>query len=149
MLQTHLGSATQTGGGMEPSVSTLLGNWGKERKAVCSQWLWALRVQNLHPWKPSVLTHDLIFPWCTAWHIFSVTYSAHKNWPFIIFSCKSESDVKCLGWYSIKWLFHCSASCAIICPIHPNTCLTIIKWILLSVYVASAFTQNMLASVVC
>lgn len=55
--------------------------------------------------------------------------------------------LKCSGWFSTKWFFRCSARCTLICPIHPNTCLILIKWIFLSVYVPPAFTQNMHASV--
>lgn len=93
--------------------------------------------------------HDSIFPWCTLWHIFSASYSSHKIWPFIVFGCKSEGDITSLGWFSVKWLFHCSASCVLICSIHPNTHPILIKWILSSVYDASAFTLNMLVPVMC
>lgn len=93
--------------------------------------------------------HDSIFPWCTLWHIFSASCFAHKNWPFIVFGCKSEGDITSLGWFSVKWLFHCSASCVLICSIHPNTHPILIKQILSSVYDASAFTLNMLVSVMC
>lgn len=100
------------------SVSILLRNWGKERKALCSKWLRAHQVYNLYLSNPSALTSWFHFPFM---HSLTCLFSLHTRTDLLSFLVVNQRVTwKCSGWFSVKWLFHCSASCALICPIHPN-----------------------------